>query len=77
MPAQRVNSFVLLRHYIWCRDDRVPNKIGYFDLESGAVRGEPGGLRAVFAEWELALSDDANVYYAAWPLIFAEPYPLV
>ena len=45
-------------HYICCRDDRVPNKIAYFDLESGAVRGEPGGLRAIFAKWELALSDE-------------------
>ena len=43
-------------HYICCRDDRVPNKLAYFDLESGAVRAEPGGLRAILAEWELVLS---------------------
>ena len=47
-------------HYICCRGDRVPNKIAYFDLETGAVRGEPGGLRAIFAEWELALSDEQS-----------------
>ena len=43
--------------YICC-NDRVTSKIAYFDLESGAVGGEPGGLRAIFAEWELALRDE-------------------
>jgi hypothetical protein len=35
-----------------------PPYCAYFDLESGAVRSEPGGLRAIFAEWELTLSDE-------------------
>jgi len=44
-------------HYVCCRDDRVPTKTAYFDLETGAVRGEPVGLRAAFAGWKLVLSD--------------------
>jgi len=44
-------------NYICCRDDRVPTRTAYFDLKTGAVGGEPGGLRAVFAGWELALTD--------------------
>ena len=44
-------------NYICCRDDHVPDKSAYFDLKTGAIRGQPGGLRAVFAGWELALTD--------------------
>lgn len=44
-------------HYICCRNDRVPTKTAYFDLKTGAVRNELSGLRAVFARWELALTD--------------------
>jgi hypothetical protein len=43
-------------NFICCRDDRVATKTAYFDLKTGAVRGQPGGLRAVFAAWELALT---------------------
>jgi hypothetical protein len=44
-------------NYICCRDDRVLTKSAYFDLKTGAVRGEPSGLQAVFAGWELVLTD--------------------
>jgi hypothetical protein len=41
--------------FICCRYDRAPTKIGYFDLKTGRVMGEPGGERAVFGRWEMDL----------------------
>ena len=41
-----------------CRDGRNPSKPGYYDLDTGRVRSEPGGVRAAFARWELALSPE-------------------
>jgi len=45
---------------ICCRDARYQNKTAtaYYDLTTGAVRGQPGSEHAVFARWELALTDE-------------------
>jgi hypothetical protein len=42
--------------FICCRYDRGTNKLGYFDLKTGRVMGEPGNERAVFGHWKLALT---------------------
>ena len=42
--------------FICCRYDRAPTKIGYFDLKTGRVMGEPGSERAVFGRWEMDLT---------------------
>ncbi len=44
--------------YICCRDNGIPNKTAYFDVKTGSVRSEPMALRAVFARWELVLSEE-------------------
>jgi hypothetical protein len=47
--------------YVCCRDTRMRDQAGYYDVKTGHVRGEPGSERAVFARWELVLNDEPSI----------------